>query len=296
MQKRYPTGLFNPSWWDEIDAEVPRTVFSQHHWSTVSMVIRRHEIYGKSRRSVSQELPSVGHSTLQRTLDIAVSRAHRKCLLKFVLVELIDVPGWTAGAPPHCRGVARWASHQTVWVILSPRRDPRWKSNDQSPALSAHRAAKRPRPLAAGHFEPLLLEKVRAIKRNLLFLFISLFIHVFFFFARREGEELVRQWRQRDATPRDCDVVHILVRKCGRRRRRPKPEESKFSRQVLPDFTAPFVECPCGFFRELLGSSKIRLKMSAIESILWTMGRQRLSARFCNPSSNEYWWGLHYGW
>lgn len=188
MQKRYPTGLFNPSWWDEIDAEVPRTVFSQHHWSTVSMVIRRHEIYGKSRRSVAQELPSVGHSTLQQTLDIAVFRAHRKCLLKFVLVELIDVPGGTAGVPPHCRGVARWASHQTVWVILSPRRDPRWKSNDQSPAFSAHRAAKLPHPLVTGHFEPLLVEKVRAIKRNLLrpcFIYFS--IHSRFFARKGEG-------------------------------------------------------------------------------------------------------------
>lgn len=70
-----------------------------------------------------------------------------------------------------------------------------------------------------------------------------------------------------DATPRDCDVVHILVRKCGRGRR-PKPEESKLSGQVLPLLTALFSECPCGFYREFVGSSKIRLKMSAIESIL----------------------------
>lgn len=52
-----------------------------------------------------------------------------------------DVSGWTTGVPPHCRGVAGWTSHQTVWVILSPRRDPHRKSNHQSTAFTAHRPA-----------------------------------------------------------------------------------------------------------------------------------------------------------
>lgn len=84
------------------------------------------------------------------------------------------------------------------------------------------------------------------------------------------GEGPVYCWRQRNARPRDSDVVHILVRKCGSRRR--SRSADCLPRQVLSDLTAVFPEYPCGFGNEFVGSSKFCLKMAALESILWRMG------------------------
>lgn len=130
-------------------------------------------------------------------------------------MEHRDVSGWNTGVPPHCRGVAGWTSHQTVWVILSPRRDPHRKSNDQSPAFSAHcPAAATPTLLLHDWFYQInddnsLTSTICDYYR----IFILLFQKKAFTFCAEE--EPVGSWRHGTSIPRDFDVVHILVGKCG---------------------------------------------------------------------------------
>lgn len=105
--------------------KLTRTVPSQQHTSTVSMAIRRHEIYGKSRRSLS--LPNCRVTAVQVCSKRAISAASKRESQLFDKVWLfiiiggahthtnthIDKSGRATGVPPHCRAVAGWTSHQT---------------------------------------------------------------------------------------------------------------------------------------------------------------------------------------
>lgn len=101
--------------------------FSQHHWRTVSMVIRRHEIYGKSRRSVSPKLPSASHSTLEQTLDIAACHKHRNCWIKF------GVYWWSSSS---CQAGLP-ACHRTAEVLRGERHIRRCESSSLPAAIHA---------------------------------------------------------------------------------------------------------------------------------------------------------------
>lgn len=214
--------------------KLPRTVSSQRR-STVSMAIRRHEIYGKSRRSVSLQLPSDSHSSLKLTAHLTGIQTLANSLVNFGFYwwSQPEMSGSTTGVPPHCRAVAGWTSHQTEWVILSPRRDPHRKSNHQSTAFAAHYTASgTPHSLYSACIPSLIVLFNLCVPT--VALKVSYFnVNVYFFlfsFTFWEEEEAAPSWRVNGIpSPRDGDVVDILVRHQEvRKRRRPKPKRRKF--------------------------------------------------------------------
>lgn len=181
-------------------------------------------------------------------------------------MEHSDVSGWNTGVPPHCRGVAGWTSHQTVWVILSPRRDPHRKSNDQSPAFSAHcPAAATPTLLSYDWFYQIndnnSITSTICYYYCILFCFFKKIIHVL-----RGGRAswLMTFWGVETTWLWRSSYFGREVRKW----RTSKPE-LKLVWQVLRCLTALFADCPCEFRREVVGLSKICPKMPSMESILF---------------------------
>lgn len=96
--------------------KLTRTVPSQQHTSTVSMAIRRHEIYGKSRRSLS--LPNC-RVTAGQVCSKRASQLFDKVGLFIISIIItggahslththahVDMSGRATGVPPHCRAVA----------------------------------------------------------------------------------------------------------------------------------------------------------------------------------------------
>lgn len=82
---KYPTGLCDLVGKVDAEAEVITRTLSSQRRSPVSMAIRRHEIYGKSRRSVSSLTASVNHSSLKQRTYLSALQTHLKCLVKFGL-------------------------------------------------------------------------------------------------------------------------------------------------------------------------------------------------------------------
>lgn len=154
------------------------------------------------------------------------------------------VSGWTTGVPPHCcRAVAGWTSHQTEWVILSPRRDPHRKSNHQSTTFTAHYfASTTPRPLLSDwrHSHNNNNEECKNynIKSAVFYYWRLVFFLFSFTFSEEEGRgRAAPSWRHHVMLT--SFIFWYSVRKCGRRTKTETQTDSLASFSRLSFFTPP---------------------------------------------------------
>lgn len=283
--------------------KLTRTVPSQQHTSTVSMAIRRHEIYGKSRRSLS--LPNC-RVTAGQVCSKRASQLFDKVGLFIISIIItggahslththahVDMSGRATGVPPHCRAVAGWTSHQTEsessslpavihtvnLIINQPSSPPTAPSANSvtSTFICVNSLNSRNELMRAKTPE----ESPLTVNGQFFFLF------SFTFWEEEEGREVGSSLvtSRGIPPPRDADVVRILVgnqevRKTANTERNPEGWSctDKFCFVWLA-FLRPLRE---DFCREIVGPPRSRGKMSKMESILLKQRWGRYVSLWCS--------------